>query len=61
MTSCCRRIALLAANQALALSAVVLSMALAGMPGAVLVPDKDLAVLPITAMVFRPVLLWPNP
>ena len=47
-------------TQALALSAVVLSMALAGIPGAVLALDKDLATLPITAMVFRPVLLWPN-
>ena len=46
MTSGGRHVALLAANQALALSAGVLSMALAGIPGAVLAPDKDLATLP---------------
>lgn len=46
-----RNIALLATSQALALSAVVLSMTLAGILGAVLAPDKGLATLPIAAMV----------
>lgn len=42
---------LLAASQALALSAVVLSMTLAAILGATLAPDKGLASLPIAAMV----------
>ena len=46
-----RNVALLAASQALMLSAVVLSMTLAGILGATLAPDKGLATLPIAAMV----------
>ena len=46
-----RNISLLAASQALVLSAVVLSMTLAGVLGAQLAPDKGLATLPIAAMV----------
>jgi MFS family permease len=46
-----RNVLLLAASQALTLSAVVLSMTLAGILGSVLAPDKGLATLPIAAMV----------
>ncbi|MDO8775105.1 MAG: MFS transporter [Burkholderiaceae bacterium] len=46
-----RNVSLLAASQALMLSAVVLSMTLAGILGATLAPDKGLATLPIAAMV----------
>jgi MFS family permease len=46
-----RNVALLATSQALALSAVVLSVTLAGILGAVLAPDKGLATLPIAVMV----------
>jgi len=46
-----RNISLLAVSQALVLSAVVLSMTLAGVLGAQLAPDKGLATLPIAAMV----------
>jgi MFS family permease len=46
-----RKVALLATSQALMLSAVVLSMTLAGILGAMLAPDKGLATLPIAAMV----------
>lgn len=46
-----RNVALLAVGQALMLSAVVLSMTLAGLLGATLAPDKGLATLPIAAMV----------
>jgi hypothetical protein len=46
-----RKVALLATSQALALSAVVLSVTLAGILGAVLAPDKGLATLPIAVMV----------
>ncbi|MBI5716308.1 MAG: MFS transporter [Burkholderiales bacterium] len=46
-----RNLALLVTSQALVLSAVVLSMTLAGVLGAQLAPDKGLATLPIAAMV----------
>jgi hypothetical protein len=46
-----KAVLLLAACQALTLSAVVLSMTLAGILGAALAPDKGLATLPIAAMV----------
>ena len=46
-----RNISLLAVSQALMLSAVVVSMVLAGVLGAQLAPDKGLATLPIAAMV----------
>jgi MFS family permease len=46
-----RNVALLAVSQALMLSAVVLSITLAGVLGAQLAPDKGLATLPIVAMV----------
>lgn len=46
-----RNVPLLAASQALALSAVVLSVTLAGILGAMLAPDKGWATLPIAAMV----------
>lgn len=46
-----RNVALLATSQALALSAVVLSMTLAGILGTTLAPDKGLSTLPIAAMV----------
>ena len=46
-----RNVSLLAASQALVLSAVILSMTLAGILGAMLAPDKGLATLPIAAMV----------
>lgn len=51
MNSGARNVALLTASQALALSAVVLSLTLAGILGATLAPDKGLATLPIAAMV----------
>ena len=51
MTASRRNVALLAASQALALSAVVLSMTLAGILGATLAPDRGLATLPIALMV----------
>ncbi|MHB0916630.1 MAG: MFS transporter [Thiobacillus sp.] len=44
-------ILILALSQALMLSAIVLSMALAAILGAMLAPDKGLATLPVTAMV----------
>jgi MFS family permease len=46
-----RNISRLAISQALMLSAVVVSMTLAGVLGAQLAPDKGLATLPIAAMV----------
>jgi predicted MFS family arabinose efflux permease len=46
-----RNLSLLVLSQALMLSAVVLSMTLAGVLGAQLAPDKGLATLPIAAMV----------
>jgi len=51
MIASARSVSLLAASQAMALSAVVLSMTLAGILGAMLAPDKGLATLPIAAMV----------
>jgi len=51
MIASARNVSLLAASQALALSAVILSMTLAGILGAALAPDKGLATLPIAAMV----------
>ena len=42
---------LLAGSQALMLSAIVLSMSLAAILGALLAPDKSLATLPVAAMV----------
>ncbi|MDP1691557.1 MAG: MFS transporter [Burkholderiaceae bacterium] len=51
MIASTRNVSLLAASQALVLSAVVLSMTLAGILGAALAPDKGLATLPIAAMV----------
>jgi MFS family permease len=52
MTSGARRnLALLVTSQALMLSAVVLSMTLAGVLGAQLAPNRGLATLPIAAMV----------
>ena len=51
MTASRHNVALLAASQALALSAVVLSMTLAGILGATLAPDRGLATLPIALMV----------
>jgi MFS family permease len=51
MTASRHNVALLAASQALALSAVVLSMTLAGILGATLAPDRGLATLPIAVMV----------
>src|SRR4030042_691771 len=44
-------ILILALSQALMLSAIVLSMALAAILGAMLAPDKGLATLPVAAMV----------
>ncbi|HRK79206.1 MAG TPA: MFS transporter, partial [Thiobacillus sp.] len=44
-------ILILALSQALTLSAVVLSMALAAILGSMLAPDKGLATLPVAAMV----------
>jgi len=46
-----RNVFLLATSQALMLSAVVLSMTLAGIIGSMLSPDRGLATLPIAAMV----------
>lgn len=46
-----RNVLLLATSQALALSAIVLSMTLAALLGAALAPDKGLATLPIAIMV----------
>jgi len=46
-----RSVLLLAASQALTLSAVVLSMTLAGILGAAMAPDKGMATAPIAAMV----------
>jgi predicted MFS family arabinose efflux permease len=46
-----RSVLLLAACQALTLSAVVLSMTLAGILGAAMAPDKGMATAPIAAMV----------
>ena len=46
-----RNVLLLAFSQAAALSAIVMSMALAGLLGANLAPDKGLATLPIAVMV----------
>lgn len=46
-----RNVILLAASQALMLSAIVLSMSLAAILGATLAPDKSLATLPVAAMV----------
>jgi MFS family permease len=46
-----RNVILLAASQALMLSAVVLAMTLAAILGAALAPDKGLATLPVAAMV----------
>ena len=46
-----RNVLLLAASQALTLSAIVMSMALAAMLGSALAPDKGLATLPIAVMV----------
>lgn len=46
-----RNVLLLATSQALALSAIVLSMTLAAILGAALAPDKGLATLPIAIMV----------
>jgi predicted MFS family arabinose efflux permease len=46
-----RNVLLLAACQALTLSAIVLSMTLAGILGAAIAPDKGLATAPIAAMV----------
>lgn len=51
MTLLARNVALLAASQALMLSAVVLSMTLAAILGAGLAPHKGLATLPVAAMV----------
>lgn len=42
---------ILALAQALALSAIVMSMALAAILGSMLAPDKGLATLPLAAMV----------
>lgn len=46
-----RNVLVLSASQTLMLSAVVLSMTLAGILGAILAPSKGLATLPIAAMV----------
>jgi MFS family permease len=46
-----RNVLLLAGSQALMLSAIVLSMSLAAILGALLAPDKSLATLPVAAMV----------
>lgn len=46
-----RNVLLLASSQALMLSAIVLSMSLAAILGALLAPDKSLATLPVAAMV----------
>ncbi|WP_211167405.1 MFS transporter [Aromatoleum evansii] len=46
-----RNVLILAASQALMLSAIVMSMAIGGIIGGVLSPDKGLATLPIAAMV----------
>jgi predicted MFS family arabinose efflux permease len=46
-----RSVLLLAASQALTLSAVVLSMTLAGILGAAMAPDQGMATAPIAAMV----------
>src|SRR5690606_20585646 len=51
MISAGGNIIVLAAGQALTLSAIVLSMTLAGIVGAVLAPDKGWATLPVAAMV----------
>lgn len=51
MISAGGNIIVLAAGQALMLSAIVLSMTLAGIVGAVLAPDKGWATLPVAAMV----------
>lgn len=51
MDSRARNIAMLATAQALMLSAVVVSMTLAGIIGTLLSPDRGLATLPIAAMV----------
>ena len=46
-----RNVLILALSQALMLSAIVLSMALAAILGAMLAPDRALATLPVAAMV----------
>ena len=46
-----RNVLLLAASQAMMLSAIVMSMSLAAILGSVLAPDKSLATLPVAAMV----------
>jgi MFS family permease len=46
-----RNVLLLAGSQALMLSAIVLSMSLAAILGALLAPDKSLATLPVAGMV----------
>jgi predicted MFS family arabinose efflux permease len=51
LTSFRGNILILALSQALMLSAIVLSMALAAILGAMLAPDKGLATLPVAAMV----------
>src|SRR5512139_2553035 len=51
LTSSRRNILILALSQALMLSAIVLSMALAAILGGMLAPDKGLATLPVAAMV----------
>lgn len=51
MTTQGRNVLLLATSQALMLSAVVLSMTLAAILGAMLAPDRGLATLPIASMV----------
>ena len=50
-TTARRNVRLLAASQALMLSAVVLAMTLAAILGAMLAPDQALATLPVAAMV----------
>lgn len=51
LTSSRGNLLILASSQALMLSAIVLSMMLAAMLGAMLAPDKGLATLPVAAMV----------